>query len=86
MDDFRIFTKDAVEAQKALEILNSELNANGLALNDSKVSVKEISDLSRQKGHAIFTGEDVKIPGAVFEHKIPMIYSKQKKSGQSKRI
>ena len=31
VDDFRIFTKDAVEAQKALEILNSELNANGLA-------------------------------------------------------
>ena len=78
--DFRIFTKkDAVEAQKALKILNSELNANGLALNDSKVSVKAISDLGKQKGRAILSGEDVKISGAVYEQKIPMIYSKQKK-------
>ena len=80
VDDFRIFARDAIEAQKALEILNSKLNAIGLALNDSKVSLKSITDANRDAGKALISGHDVDIAKVDYEDLIPMNYVKSQKT------
>jgi len=83
VDDFRIFTKDAIDAQKALETLNKELSYIGLALNDSKVSLQTISDAKRKTGKALVSGEDVDISISDYADLIPMNFIKSKKASNS---
>lgn len=80
VDDFKIFTKDAIDAQKALETLNKELSYIGLALNDSKVSLQTISDAKRKTGKALVSGEDVDISIRDYADLIPMNFIKSKKA------
>ncbi len=80
VDDFRIFTETPAEAQKALEILNFELDRIGLALNDNKLALIKISEAFREKGNAIISGEDVSLEHTEYQELIPMVFRRSRNS------
>lgn len=80
VDDFRIFASTPAEAQKALEILNVELDRIGLALNDSKVALNKISDALRKQGREILSGQDPALELSEYQDLIPMVYRRSKEN------
>ncbi len=83
VDDFRIFSETPAEAQKALEILNFELDRIGLSLNDSKVALMKISEAFREKGNAVLSGCDVSLEPAEYQDLIPMVFRRSNNAQSS---